>query len=476
MIVFISIPTVHILKTYFRENSTKPITPRGYTNDASGLNLTKVNTVVPVPSTADSIKTQLRSILAFAEQRNLPISIAGAQHTMGGHTMYPNGIILNMRPYKIMSLDTISNILTVGSGALWSDVIQYLDAYHRSVAVMQAFSSFSVGGSISVNGHGWQKDAPPVSSSMESLSLMTSEGQIVNCSRTENEELFHAVIGGYGLLGIILDVKLRVVPNESLYYKRYKIATSDYLTYFKRHASQNKDVKLVFGRLNVSHKNFLKDATLNTFYSAHQPVNPLPANNKKTSELKRLVFRSTVNSEYGKRLRWELETNLSEFLSEAIFTRNEILNEDATLIENKDSTSTDILQEYFIPERNFYSYIEALKTLLPNPDIDLLNITIRNVYKDHDSYLNYAREDVFGFVFLFNQKKDEKSEKVMRQLTQQMVEVAVKSEGTYYLPYRLHIDRNTMRKVYPQVDHFFKLKLKYDPQERFKNKFYEYYK
>ena len=52
---------------------------------------------------------------------------------MGGHTMYPNGIVLNMRPYKKMQIDTINNILTIGSGALWEDAINYLDKFDLSL-------------------------------------------------------------------------------------------------------------------------------------------------------------------------------------------------------------------------------------------------------------------------------------------------------------------------------------------------------
>ena len=78
---------------------------------------------------------------------------------MGGHTIYPNGIVLNMLPYKQIELDAENNILTIGSGALWEDALKYLDKYGKSISVMQAFSSFSIGGSISVDGHGWQKDA-----------------------------------------------------------------------------------------------------------------------------------------------------------------------------------------------------------------------------------------------------------------------------------------------------------------------------
>lgn len=477
LLIFILIPLCHIAKTYLDEDGIITQNPRGYTNDASGLSLTKVDSIIDVPNSKAEMIRQLKDIIAYSKLNNVPISIAGAQHSMGGHTMYPNGIVLNMRPYKEMHIDTLNNILTIGSGALWEDAINYLDAFHKSITVMQAFSSFSIGGSISVNGHGWQKNSPPISSSVLSFTLMDHNGEVLNCSRTENQELFSLVIGGYGLFGIILDVKLHVVENENYTFKMYKMKSNEYLSYFKKHAHNNKNVKLIFGRLNISNKEFLEEATLNIFtVSTVTTVNRLSQANQKSAETKRLIFRNSVYSEYGKRLRWDLETNLSEFTSDGYFSRNELLNDNVRLIENKDTRSTDILQEYFIPERNFNAYIQELKNVLPNKHIDLLNITIRDVYHDNDSYLNYAKENVFGFVFLFNQKKNEKHEAEMQDLTKELVTLANKMEGTYYLPYRLHVDRAMFRSMYPQGEAFFGLKLKYDPSEVFKNKFYQHYK
>ncbi|RYF98267.1 MAG: hypothetical protein EOO02_19275 [Chitinophagaceae bacterium] len=67
-------------------------------------------------------------------------------------------------------------------------------------------------------------------------------------------------------------------------------------------------------------------------------------------------------------------------------------------------------------------------------------------------------------------------EKSGARKTNELFEVAAKNEGTYYLPYRLHIDRTKMRQSYPQANSFFLLKRKYDPMEIFSNKFYEHYK
>lgn len=476
VLIFLAIPIIHILKTKWNEPDIKTETPKGYTNDASQLNLTEIDTLIIVPNNKIEIQNQLKQVIEYAKEKNLKISIAGAQHSMGGHTIYPKGILLNMLSYKHMELDDKNNILTIGSGALWEDAINYLDKYNKSVAVMQAFSSFSIGGSMSVNGHGWQKNLPPVSSSVISFTLMNDKGEILNCSREENPELFKLVIGGYGLFGIILDVKLKVVDNVALKYKSVAMKSDEYLSDYKKYITDNQNVNLVFGRLRISDKKFLDEATIIYFEKSDKKPLSLQEQRTKNKEVRRIVFRSTVNSEYGKRLRWDLETRMNSILNNTVFTRNELLNGQVSLIENKDPNSTDLLHEYFIPERNYSQFIKDIKPILKESEIDLLNITLRAVDNDNDSYMNYAREHVFGFVLLFNQKKTAQQENAMKILTNKMVDMTIKNEGTFYLPYRLHIDKMKMRKVYPQSDSFFELKRKYDPQEVFENKFYLHYK
>ena len=475
---FLMVPVFHLLRTYFKEDSVIRFTPEGYTDDASGLNLTKVHSIIQVPSHKDDIVLQLRNILEYAEKNNKRISIAGAKHSMGGHTIYPDGILLNMRPYSSMSLDTVNNILTIGSGALWSDALQYLNKYDRSVSVMQAFSSFSIGGSISVNGHGWQHNAPPVSSTIVSFSIMKADGQVLECDREENRELFGLAIGGYGLFGIILDIKLRVVDNRNLKFKSYKFRSDEYIDHFEEYVDNDPSVQLVFGRLNISNKRFLQEATLNIFRSSPEDIDHQNdiTEDERSVQLKRLVFRSTVNSEYGKRLRWNLENNLRELSSKLSFTRNQVLNDNVSIVKNNDSTSTDILHEYFIPRRNLDQYIEGLKQILPNEKLDLLNITIRNVYSDTDSFLRYADEEMFAFVMLFNQRIDTEHEIEMGALSNSLARLTHSLDGTYYLPYRLHVEKTLFKKMYPQSDEFFRLKLKYDPEEIFQNRFYLYYR
>ena len=76
VLILISIPAFHILKTKWSENTSKAKTPFGYVNDASQLNLTKVDTIIPVLSEKLQIEKQLKEILKYAKLNNLKIAIA----------------------------------------------------------------------------------------------------------------------------------------------------------------------------------------------------------------------------------------------------------------------------------------------------------------------------------------------------------------------------------------------------------------
>lgn len=474
LFICISKPIFHLLKTYWKENIATLDSPKGFTNDASRLNLTKIDTIIQVSSDDKQSIQELQSLLNYAYLYQKPISIAGKKYAMGGHSVYPNGIVLEMSNFKTIHIDTINNRMIVGAGATWNDAIAQLNKFNRSVKVMQAFSSFSIGGSISVNGHGWQRNSPPISSSILSLTVMTADGQVVKCSLSENEDLFRLVIGGYGLFGIILTAEIEIVENSSLKYTRKTFPTDHFLEYFNTYVTTNPRVELVYGRLDITHANFLNTASLNIFTK----TSDVPNSNYHNIpiELKRLIFRGTVHNEYGKQLRNDLERYATILAKDHVFSRNELLNESVLLIENRDSLSVDILQEYFIPDRNFNRFISDIKKILPHSELDLLNITIRDVEKDTISYMNYAREHVFGFVFLFNQPNNKTGELAMKNLTQHLTRIALENQGTYYLPYRLHNSKMLFQHAYPQSISFFQKKKKYDPHSLFKNIFYEVYK
>ncbi len=474
LLAFLGRPAFHLGRTALHDRDTREPVPTGYVDDASRLNQTRVKEVWDIPTDPVTAERQLAALLRRAKAEKLPVSIAGARHSMGGHTVAPDGIVINMLPFKAAKLDPETNILHVQAGARWVDIIPYLDRHGRSVAVMQSNNTFSVGGSISVNAHGWQHNTPPIASTVEAFRLLRDDGSIIRCSRTENAELFSLVLGGYGLFGVILDVDLRVVPDVRYRLGHFVIPSERYVDLYEWEVNRRSDVGMVFGRLDVTPDNFLREATLNVFY--HDPGGEIPPLTPAQFEkIRRTVFRGTVGSDYGKELRWDLEKRLASAIEGRAFSRNQLSNEGIEAFENRTAKSTDILHEYFVPPSRLAAFLERLRVIIPEHQGDLLNVTIRNVHTDTDSFLRYADQEVFGLVMLFNQERTPQGEKAMKAMTQALIDAALEEGGTYYLPYRLHASPEQFARAYPQGREFFERKRAYDPDELFQNEFYRTY-
>jgi FAD/FMN-containing dehydrogenase len=451
--------------------------PQGQADDASRMNRTAVAEVWSIPADAATAEAQLRKLLARARAEKLTVAIAGAKHSMGGHTISPGGIVVDMLPFKRMDLDAAKGLLHVGAGARWSDIVPYLDARGYSVAVMQSNNDFSVGGSISVNCHGWQHNHPPIASTVVSLRLMKSDGAIVRCSRDENSELFSLVLGGYGLFGIILDVQMRVVPNER-YRPEMELLPADKFVDRFIEKTKDADIGMAYGRLCVvpGEKTFLRQSILTVFRQAPCPPSKMPKLSAPTlTEIRREVFRAQIGSQAGKELRWAAETKLGEQGASHYVSRNQLLNEGAGVYQEHDAGRTDILHEYFIPPAKVAQFLERAHHIIPRYPADLLNVTIRNVREDKDTLLRYADGDMFAFVMLFNQPRTPAADRLMEELTRDLIDAALAAGGRYYLPYRLHASEEQFLRAYPQAPVFFGLKRHYDGDQLFENQFFKKY-
>jgi FAD/FMN-containing dehydrogenase len=466
-------PALFIAKVWLHDGRAPlPQIPAG-TDDASRLNANTPHEVVPVARDPDEAERQLVALLQRAANKDLRIAISGAHHSMGGHTIYPDGIVLDMLPFNAMSLNKATQVLTVGSGARWSQVIPYLDEHGLAVAIMQSNNDFSVGGSISVNCHGWQHNAAPIGSSVESFRIMTADGDTHRCNRTENSELFALALGGYGLFGIILEVDLRVVHNEFYTAEAHPVNAADYDRVYHELTRDNTYIGMAYGRINVAPGTFLQEGNI-TLLKRHddegQARQTLRA--RKPKLLNRLVFRGGMGSNYGKKLRWRLEKHVGESGGETL-SRNQIMNEPVHVYATRDPNATDILHEYFVPVARLNDFLETTRPIFLKHQPELMNITVRNVKTDSDTVLRYAPEAMFGLVMLFQQMREgADAEAAMQTLTRDLIDAALACGGRYYLPYRLHATQEQFLKAYPQAPDFFARKRHYDPDERFANQFY----
>ena len=302
---------------------------------------------------------------------------------------------------------------------------------------------------------------------------MTADGRIRTCSRTENQELFSLALGGYGLFGIILDARLRTVPNERYQVHRVVVPADESLAEFDRTIAEQDDVAMIYARLDVSRKNFLTDVLL-------YAVTPDPAADGRIPpleeagliSLRRSIFRGSAGSEYGKRLRWNAETRMQPALTPTHYSRNQLLGEGVETFANRSAETTDILHEYFIPRDGIEQFVQDVRRIVPQHEGDLLNVTVRSVQTDEDTVLRYADSPLLSLVMLFHQPRTAAADAKMQTMTRDLIDAALACGGRYYLPYRLHATPEQFARAYPQAAQFFAMKRKYDPEELFVNQFY----
>ena len=96
----------------------------------------------------------------------------------------------------------------------WCDIQRFVDPHGLAVKIMQTYANFTVGGALSVNCHGRYIGLGPLVLSVRSLKLVLHDGSVVEAQpAASNAELFFGAIGGYGALGVIVEVELDLAEN-----------------------------------------------------------------------------------------------------------------------------------------------------------------------------------------------------------------------------------------------------------------------
>ena len=439
-------------------------------NDASGLNETNHGGVVRLNEDFNQTIKILKNALVRSKAENKKIIPIGARHSMGKQSIMENAIHIDLSLLRGMKME--NGLLRVQAGAYWKDVLQYLAPKGLSVEIMQSNADFSIGGTLSVNAHGWQPDRPPVASSVQKFTLFTAKGEIISCSREENTELFKHAMGGYGLFGIILEAWIKPVPNEILRSSHRVYHYKDFPKEWNK--MKENPVRLAFGRLSVAQETFF-DQVLLTHYVTTGQISTQPGEYKISlkNSIARAVFRASLNSNRGKSFRQWIE-NLLGGEAGGVNARVNLMLEPVRVFSNNHDKKTDILVEVFIPQEKFPDFIKEAKQILQYHSDTLLNVTVREIKKDTDSALPYARGDMFGLVMLFTIDQTKKAEGFLKKQIRALFDASLNQGGTFYLPYRNYATPAHFINGYPSLQLFLTAKQKWDPMETFYSEFYDY--
>lgn len=444
-------------------------------NDASELNPTKVYKHATLNSGLDTGYTnRLRALLSDAINNDRPFAASTARHTMGGHSLPDQGLALTLSQ-KWIEADTAARTYRVTAGTRWSTVIAELDKIGFSPAVMQSNNDFGVASTFSVNAHGWPVPFGPMGGTVRSIRLMLADGNVIKCSKTDNPELFALAMGGYGLVGLITDLELDMMPNARLTPTYLRLGGAELGKRFAEELARDPSIQMAYGRLDVSLDRFFEDGLLVTYRpSGDQQDLPAATGSGVVSYLSAGMFRSQLGSDFARHVRWWTETTVGpRLVGES--TRNSLMNEPVVTLADGDPMRTDILHEYFVPPERFHEFVAHCQQVIPASYQQLMNITVRHVGADPTSVLNYAPEPRIASVMLFSQEKSVRAEADMARMTHHLIERVLSIGGSYYLPYRPHATIEQFKRAYPKAVAFAARKREIDKGLTFRNRFWDNY-
>jgi len=134
-----------------------------------------------------------------------------------GDVCFPKDTIILTDDFnRIVSLDNKNGTIVCQSGVIFYDLFKEIIPKGWFLPVVPGTQFISVGGAVANDIHGKNHHSKgSFGNHIIEIKLQDKNNNIITCSRDNNLELFKATIGGLGLTGIILEVKIQLIKLSS---------------------------------------------------------------------------------------------------------------------------------------------------------------------------------------------------------------------------------------------------------------------
>ena len=155
---------------------------------------------------------QLADVLGRAEQQRVPVCFRGSGRSYGDAAIGNGGLVIDTRAlHRVHAWEPTEGVIDVEGGltieGLWRRTIE--DGWWPPVVPGTMHPTLA--GCLAMNVHGKNNyRVGPIGDHIVGFDLLTMEGTTMHCSREQNADVFHAAIGGLGLLGAITRLQLQL--------------------------------------------------------------------------------------------------------------------------------------------------------------------------------------------------------------------------------------------------------------------------
>lgn len=158
------------------------------------------------PSCADDIAVTV----SFARERGLLLGVKGGGHNIGGSAVPDGGLMIDLARMRHVEVDPARRLVTFCGGCLLQDVDRATQE-HGLATTLGFISEVGVGGLALGGGFGYlARRFGFTVDNFEEVEIVTADGQVRTANTQEHPDLFWAVRGGGGNLGVVTQMTLRL--------------------------------------------------------------------------------------------------------------------------------------------------------------------------------------------------------------------------------------------------------------------------
>jgi FAD/FMN-containing dehydrogenase len=448
----------------------------------SALNRTQVARTIE-PHCVDDVVHAVRQ----ARSCGHAIAVSGGRHAMGGQQFLAGATLLDMRRLnRTLSLDEGRGLLRVEAGITWPDVIRgYLiraDAAISPWGIRQKQTGadrLTIGGAVAANIHGRCLNARPFIDDVESLEVVTSDGEVVTCSRTERPELFRHVIGGYGLFGVVVAATLRLVPRQQVERVVTLLDVEQLIETFDERIAQG----YLYGDFQFAtdpgHSGFLRTGVLSC-YRPTERLRPVPPQQRRLSQADWNRLLELAHRDKGRAFEefcaFYLATSGQLYWSDTHQLNLYLESYHASLDQRLGASvcGSEMITELYVPRRHLTAFMEDARRDFIVNDVDFVYGTIRLIEQDTESALPWARDRYACVIFNLHIDHLPQSIQAARLAFTRLIDYARMHSGSYYLTYHRFARSDQLLACHPGIGDFLAAKRRLDPAGVFRSDWYQH--
>ncbi len=430
----------------------------------------------------------IRAAMRAAQKEEKAICISGARHAMGGQQFLTDGLMIDTRRMnRVLGFDMEKGHLEVEAGIQWPQILHHLVTTQKNRETQWTFAQkqtgadkLTIGGCLSANVHGRGLKLPPFIGDVESFRLLNAKGEVLNCSRTENEELFRLAIGGYGLFGLITSVTLRLVERRKME-RVVEVRSVDGLP--RAFAERIRD-GFLYGDFQFSideaSQDFLSRGVFSC-YRAVDPQTPIISGQRELAERDWVELLTLAHHAKGEAFRryagHYVATNGQVYWSDemqmSIYPEGYHRALDQRV--GAQVKATEAITEIYCERDALERFMAEVRDYARRDRVDIIYGTIRLIEQDRESFMPWARRPYACVIFNVHVEHTTSGLIKAGDVFRRLIDIGLKNGGSYYPTYNRYALRRQVDACFPQMQEFLKLKLKYDPQKLFQSEWYRHY-